>query len=48
MILQKFGKDGGYTMILERSEGGVVYVAESVDDLTDELIKAYDKSYKAE
>ncbi|NOQ40962.1 MAG: OmpH family outer membrane protein [Desulfuromusa sp.] len=48
VILQKFGKDGGYTMILERSEGGVVYVAESVDDLTDKLIKAYDKSYKAE
>ncbi|MCD6581709.1 MAG: OmpH family outer membrane protein [Desulfuromusa sp.] len=48
VILQKFGKDGGYTMILERSEGGVVYVAESIDDLTDKLIKAYDKSYKAE
>ena len=47
-ILQKFGKDGRYTMILERSEGGVVYVAESIDDLTDKLIKAYDKSYKAE
>ena len=48
VILQKFGKDGKYTMILERSEGGVVYVAESVDDLTDKLIKAYDKGYKAE
>jgi len=43
-ILQKFGKDGGYTMILERSEGGLVYVAESVVDLTAELIKTYDAS----
>lgn len=48
VILKKFGKDGDYTMILERSEGGVIYVADSVDDLTDKLIKAYDKSYKAE
>lgn len=41
-ILQGFGKDGGYTMIVERSEGGVVYVAEDVVNLTDKLIKAYD------
>lgn len=41
-ILQGFGKDGGYTMIIERSEGGVVYVAEDVVDLTDKLIKTYD------
>ena len=43
-ILQKFGKDDGYSMIIERSEGGLVYVAENVDDLTDKLIKAYDAS----
>ena len=46
-ILKKMGKDGGYSMILERSEGGLVYVAENLNDLTDELIKAYDKTYKA-
>ncbi|MBN1958114.1 MAG: OmpH family outer membrane protein [Desulfuromonadales bacterium] len=40
-ILQKMGKDGSYTMILEKNEGAVIYAAESVD-LTDELIKAYD------
>jgi len=45
-ILKKFGKDGGYTMIVERSEGGVVYSADNVDDLTDKLIKAYDASKK--
>lgn len=41
-ILKKFGKDGGYTMIVERSEGGVIYSDDKVDDLTDKLIKAYD------
>ncbi len=46
VILQKFGKDGGYAMIIERSEGGLLYVAENVDDLTDKLIKAYDASNK--
>lgn len=48
VILKKMGKDGGYSMILERSEGGLVYVAENLNDLTDELIKAYDKTYKSE
>lgn len=42
-ILQKMGKDGKYTMILEKNEGAVIYAAESVD-LTDELIKTYDAS----
>lgn len=40
-VLQKLGKDGGYTMILEKSQGGVIY-ADSAIDLTDQLIKAYD------
>ena len=45
-LLKKFGKDGGYTLIIERSEGGVIYSADNVDDLTDKLIKAYDESKK--
>ncbi|SEA10132.1 periplasmic chaperone for outer membrane proteins Skp [Desulfuromusa kysingii] len=45
-ILQKFGKDGKYSMIVERSEGGLVFVSEDVDDLTEKLIKAYDESKK--
>jgi len=45
-ILKKFGKDGKYTMIYERSEGGLVYVDEKLDDLTEKLIKAYDESKK--
>ncbi len=40
-ILQKIGKDGGYTMVIEKNEGAVIFADESVD-LTDELIKAYD------
>jgi len=40
-VLQKLGKDGGYTMILEKSQGGVIY-ADSAIDLTAQLIKAYD------
>ncbi len=42
-ILQKIGKDSGYTMILEKNEGAVIYADEKID-LTDELIKAYDAS----
>ena len=45
-ILKKFGKEGQYTMIIERSEAGLVYVDEKLDDLTDKLIKAYDASKK--
>ena len=45
-ILKKFGKDGDYSMIIERSEGGLIYVAENIDDLTEKLIKAYDASKK--
>ena len=45
-ILQKFGKDGGYTMIIERSEGGLIYVSDDTIDLTAQLIEAYDESKK--
>jgi outer membrane protein len=44
-ILQTIGKNGGYTMVLEKNEGAVIYADASVD-LTDELIKAYDASKK--
>ena len=46
VILEKFGKEGKYTMIIERSEGGLIYVDEKIDNLTDKLIKAYDASKK--
>lgn len=41
-VLQQLGEQGGYTMILEKNEGAVLYAVEAVD-LTDELIEAYDK-----
>ncbi len=44
-ILQTIGKDGGYTMILEKNEGAVIYADAGVD-LTEQLIKAYDASKK--
>lgn len=42
-IMQEIGKDGGYTLILEKSQGSVIYADSSID-LTEELIKAYDAS----
>jgi outer membrane protein len=40
-ILQKLGEEGGYSMIIEKNEGAVIFADESVD-LTDDLIKAFD------
>jgi len=45
-ILRKFGKDGNYSMIIEKSEGGLIYVADDMIDLTVQLIEAYDESKK--
>lgn len=39
-ILNTIGKEGGYTIILEKTKSAVVFADSSVD-LTDELIKAY-------
>jgi outer membrane protein len=38
-IIEKIGKEEGYTLILERNSGGVVYFPASVD-ITDKVIKA--------
>ena len=40
-IMQKLGKDSGYTLILEKSQGGVIF-SDSAYDLTEQVIKAYD------
>lgn len=40
-ILQALGEENGYTLILEKNEGAVVYADETID-LTDALIEAYD------
>jgi outer membrane protein len=44
-IVGKIAKDGGYTLILERKSFGLIYADESID-ITDEVVKAYDKMKK--
>jgi outer membrane protein len=41
-IIEKLGKDRGYYLIVEKRGGGVIY-ASAEADLTDEVIRAYDK-----
>jgi outer membrane protein len=44
-IVKKMGEDGKYTLILERSQGGIIYISNALD-LTDELIKTFDQQGK--
>lgn len=41
-ILKQIGKSGGYDIIFEKSEAGIVYGSDSVD-ITDKVIQQYDK-----
>ncbi len=41
-VIQQIGDAGGYTVILERQEGGILYRAAGVD-ITDEVIRRYDE-----
>lgn len=43
-IVEGIGKRDGYTLIVEKSNDPVLYV-ESKDDLTDQVIKVYNKKY---
>ncbi|MFH1017455.1 MAG: OmpH family outer membrane protein [Pseudomonadota bacterium] len=43
-VIEKVGRDGAYTMVLEKSESGVVYY-KPVLDVTDQVITLYDKTY---
>jgi outer membrane protein len=43
-ILKTVGKKEGYLLIVERQEGGVLYSPETID-VTDKLIKAYNKEF---
>ena len=45
-IAVAIGQERGYTVVLEATEGGVVYWADSVD-ITDELIKRYNAANPA-
>ncbi|MFQ5896750.1 MAG: OmpH family outer membrane protein [Candidatus Methylomirabilia bacterium] len=42
-VIQRFGKERGYLLILEKRSAGVAYGAPAAD-LTDEIIKAYDRT----
>ena len=44
-LVREMGKSGGYLMILEKRAGGVIYSPSTID-VTDELIKIYNESYK--
>lgn len=41
-VIERFGKQRGYLMIVEKRGAGIVYGAHEAD-LTDEIIKAYDQ-----
>ena len=45
VIVGKIGEKGNYTMIFEKNASGILYGSETVD-LTDEIVKAYDKERK--
>ena len=40
-IIRKIGQSEGYTMIFERTEGGIIYGNPSAD-ITSKVIQAYD------
>ena len=44
-IVQEYGKDQGYSIILERNSGGVPFSSPTVD-ITSEIIKRYDSKQK--
>lgn len=46
VILRRIGQSEGYTLILERNEGGVVWVPTHLD-LTDRVIQAYNADHRS-
>jgi outer membrane protein len=44
-VIERFGKQNGYYMILEARSAGVIYVTTEAD-VTDEIIRAYDSADK--
>jgi outer membrane protein len=43
VVIEKFGKDGNYTIILEQASSSVLYGSPEID-LTDQIIEAYNRS----
>lgn len=44
-VVEKIGRKGGYTLILEKNEGGVVYNKDGYE-VTKQVIQEYNKVYK--
>jgi outer membrane protein len=44
-VVEKIGKEGKYSFIWEKNEGGLVYY-QGAHDVTKEVIKQYNKAYK--
>jgi Skp family chaperone for outer membrane proteins len=44
-VIEKIGKEKGFTLILDLSTAGIAYFDKTVD-ITQEVISAYDKKYK--
>lgn len=44
-LIQKVGKDKGYTMVLERQRSSILY-ASAEADITDDILRAYDDEIK--
>ena len=44
-LIQKVGKDKGFTMVLERQRSSILYAAAD-SDLTDDVLRAYDDEIK--
>ena len=44
-IAETIGKEKNLDLILETTESGLVFKADSIQDLTDEVIKRYDAKY---
>jgi len=43
-VIQKYGKDNGYTVIFEKNERNILYASETID-LTDKVIAIFDAQY---
>jgi len=43
-IIQKYGKDNGYTVVFEKNERNILYASDSID-LTDKVIAIFDAQY---
>jgi len=41
-VIERYGREHGYLLIIERNTGGVAY-GDAEADLTEEIIKAYDR-----